>query len=258
MPHCLPERNLNMYVNLSFKSEDDFVLPIHYNHILQGFIYSAIDPALAAMLHDQGFMVNNRSFKLFVYSRLFGEYKIDSEKQQINFGNVCRFSLASPIEAFCISICHTLLVGRRHHILGGTRIDEVEVEVGEPFEVGESTMVYTKSPIVAYSTLLRPSGAKYTCYFQPGEEDFNRIITENLQKKYVAVYGKQFPEGEVTLQPLQQPRLNIVSYKGTVIKGYSGKFRLSGPKELLQLALDAGLGSKNAQGFGFIQLMVRR
>jgi len=39
-------------------------------------------------------------------------------------------------------------------------------------------------------------------------------------------------------------------YKETVIKAYSCRFRLGGPKELISLALNAGLGSKNSQAFG--------
>ena len=35
--------------------------------------------------------------------------------------------------------------------------------------------VRTYRPIVTYSTLLRPDGRKYTCYFQPGESDFQAL-----------------------------------------------------------------------------------
>ena len=36
------------------------------------------------------------------------------------------------------------------------------------------------------------------------------------------------------------------------IKGWEGRFKLKGPKELLQVALDCGLGAKNSLGFGCI------
>lgn len=47
----------------------------------------------------------------------------------------------------------------------------------------------------------------------------------------------------------------IIKYKGTVIKGYSGDFILKGNPELIKLAYDTGLGSKNSQGFGCIEVM---
>ena len=55
------------------------------------------------------------------------------------------------------------------------------------------------------------------------------------------------PDGKVSFTPLLQPRLHIVIYKGFVIKGYTGKLRLKGPRELLQMAVDAGLEAKTAR-----------
>jgi CRISPR-associated endoribonuclease Cas6 len=42
-------------------------------------------------------------------------------------------------------------------------------------------------------------------------------------------------------------------YKGTWIEGWTGRFLLEGPPELLRLALEAGLGAKNSQGFGYVE-----
>jgi len=50
-------------------------------------------------------------------------------------------------------------------------------------------------------------------------------------------------------------RLHVLTYKGTLIKGYSGRFVLEGDQNLIELALSSGLGSKNSQGFGYIKLI---
>ncbi|MDW8006824.1 MAG: CRISPR-associated endoribonuclease Cas6, partial [Thermomicrobium sp.] len=42
-------------------------------------------------------------------------------------------------------------------------------------------------------------------------------------------------------------------YKGTWIEGWVGRFVLEGPPDYLRLALEAGLGAKNSQGFGFVE-----
>lgn len=47
---------------------------------------------------------------------------------------------------------------------------------------------------------------------------------------------------------------HVFSYKNTIVKGYSGKLLISGPRGLLQMAVDSGLGSKGSQGFGCIEL----
>jgi len=46
-------------------------------------------------------------------------------------------------------------------------------------------------------------------------------------------------------------------YKNFLIKGWMGTFRLQGLKKALKLAYDAGLGSKNSQGFGMFEVISR-
>lgn len=49
-------------------------LPLNYNHAVAGLIYRTLGNAseeFAAMLHDEGFKAERRTFKLFTFSRLF-------------------------------------------------------------------------------------------------------------------------------------------------------------------------------------------
>jgi len=132
----------------------------------------------------------------------------------------------------------------------------VEKVYAQKYKVDKAEIVVkTLSPIVLYSTLLRPDGRKYTCYFQPGEPDYDRLLNGNLQKKYQAYYGKEPPTGTVQANALGRQKMSIVKYKGIIIKGYSGRLHLTGPCSLLQLAVDGGLGGKNAQGFGCVEMV---
>jgi len=40
-----------------------------------------------------------------------------------------------------------------------------------------------------------------------------------------------------------------------IIKAWQGHFLLEGSPELIQFGLDAGLGNRNAQGFGMVELV---
>lgn len=51
-------------------------LPIHYNYLVQAMIYKSISERLADFLHTRGFVYEKRQFKLFTFSKLFGEYRI--------------------------------------------------------------------------------------------------------------------------------------------------------------------------------------
>jgi CRISPR-associated endoribonuclease Cas6 len=137
--------------------------------------------------------------------------------------------------------------------LAGQHVPVDSVEARSPVVLSNVMTVTTLSPIVVYSTLTKADGSRYTCYFQPGESEFERLASRNLIKKFQAILEADSPEGTLLIRPLRQPRLHIVYYKDTVIKGYSGRLRLEGPKELILLALNAGLGSKNSQGFGCLE-----
>lgn len=244
-----------IHVNIKFKVKNDCVsLPISYNHLVQSCIYNSISDELADFLHSTGYCVEKRNFKLFSFSRLNGPFQIDKDKKEICFFEKIGLTVSSLVDEFCESLVNTLLTKGEVRI--GSNVLEVESINAKKIKIDQPEIkVKTLSPIVVYSTLLGPDGRKYTCYFQPGEPDYNRLISSNLCNKYRAYYNEGAPDGEVTVEKVGQVKMHVINYKDTVIKGYSGKLLLKGPKELLQMAVDAGLGSKNSQGFGCVEII---
>ncbi|KJS01568.1 MAG: CRISPR-associated protein Cas6 [Peptococcaceae bacterium BRH_c4a] len=242
-----------MHIYFTLKPDSFLEIPVHYNHLIQGAVYNAIEPELAAFLHKKGYESGNRKFKLFAFSRLIGRFQINKEKKTIRFMEEIKLVISSPVDEFCQSIANGMLT--KGSIRFGNGDVEVEKMLVRQFKVErERVVLRTLSPVVVYSTFLRPDGRKYTCYFQPGEPDYDVLVGNNLRKKYQAFYGIEAPPGEVKVRKLGQIRLHILDYKGTVIKGCSGKLVTTGPKELLQMAVDAGIGSKNGQGFGCVEV----
>ncbi len=228
------------------------VLPIHYNYLVQSALYHSIEPELAAFLHEKGYTVGKRSFRLFCFSLLQGAYQMDKEKKTIAFEEEIKLTVSSPLDEFCRSLLNTLLT--RGSIRLGTQEALVEKVQVCKFGVEKPEVVLrTLSPVVLYSTMLRPDGRKYTVYFQPGDPDYERLLSENLQKKYRAFLGIEPPGQAVNARALGLQKMKVIRYKDTIIKAYAGKVLLSGPLPLLQLALDGGLGSKNSQGFGCVE-----
>jgi len=242
-----------LHIYFTLKPDSFLEIPVHYNHLIQGAVYNAIEPELAAFLHKKGYESGNRKFKLFAFSRLIGRFQINKEKKTIRFMEEIKLVISSPVDEFCQSIANGMLT--KGSIRFGNGDVEVEKMLVRQFKVErERVVLRTLSPVVVYSTFLRPDGRKYTCYFQPGEPDYDVLVGNNLRKKYQAFYGIEAPPGEVKVRKLGQIRLHILDYKGTVIKGCSGKLVTTGPKELLQMAVDAGIGSKNGQGFGCVEV----
>ena len=233
---------------------ETLTLPIHYNHIVQAMIYDSLDDDIAYFLHEKGFIHGKRTFKMFTFSRLTGTYSINKKEGKITFTGPVSLVVTSPYSNFCNSLANGLLL-KSNVRLGNTKMKVTDITLEKDLIDDKEIRIRTLSPIVVYSTLLRPDGRKYTCYFEPGEKDFDEIMQNNLRKKYKAFHEADPSTGNVSIAPLRQPKLSIINYKNTVIKGYSGTFTLSGPAPLLQIAVESGLGSKNSQGFGCVRVI---
>lgn len=243
-----------MHIHFVFKPATDNSIPINYNYLVQSAIYSSLDNELAGRLHDEGRMVGKRKLKLFAFSRLLGRYELDRERKTISFPDGFKLVVSSPDHRFLESLARNLLhagmlrLGSSTFELQG--IETLDYKVG-----GDHVKIKTISPVVIYSTLLKPEGGKYTCYYQPGEREFTNLLAGNLRKKYEAYYNQKAPEGEILIKPVSRPRLHVTSYKNTVIKGYSCSLIIYGPGELLKIGVDAGLGAKCSQGYGCVKVI---
>lgn len=242
-----------MHLSIVLESESGtFEVPVQYNHAVQSAIYQALTKDVGGFFHDVGFDHDGRSFKMFTFSRIFGKSALDKRNMVLKFEGPATLVVSSPIAQFCSSLATGLLK------LGTVRIDQAQlhvtsIQVSEPKVCGESIDIKMLSPTVVYSTMTRYDGRKYTCYFSPGEKDFEDLTWQNLCRKYEILTQMEPPfSPRYEVEVKCNPRLSVLNYKGTVIKGYMCFLRLKGPEAMLQVALDAGLGAKNSQGFGCI------
>lgn len=233
---------------------DEIILPIHYNHLVQSAIYNSISKELADFLHNIGYSTEKRTFKLFSFSCLNGRFKIYRGDNKIKFYSPINLTISSPIDEFCETLVNTLLTNGYMRFLKYD-LNVAHINLRKVREAKNQVRIKTLSPIVVYSTLLKADGSKYTCYFQPGEPEFRNLILGNLLRKYKALYKEDFIVNYFNINPIGKIKMHIIKYKNTVIKAYSGNLEVSAPKELIQLMLDCGLGGKNSQGFGCIDIL---
>lgn len=237
--------------------EGRFRLPIHYNYLVQAALYNTQEPEFADFLHNHGYTLGKRVFRLFSFSRLMGKFSIHPREGWIEFEGPIRLVVTSPVDAFCQALLQMLLREEGFR-LGQARLQIRTIQTEELDPRGESLDVVTLSPITVYSTLYHTDGRKFTYYYSPREASFEQLIKENLAKKYQLVHGTRMPDEPFRLSPLGKSRQHVTLYKGTVIKAHSGTFRLEAPEQVLKLALDASLGAKSSQGFGCIAVLNRR
>lgn len=231
------------------------IVPVNYNHLVQAIIYDSISSKLARKLHDRGFSIGKRKFRLFTFSRILGDYTLDKENDCIvftpPFGLVVNSVMNEFIEELAVELLRKKFVRIASH-----RVSLASAEVADTTIDRDKIRIRMLSPVTIYSTLSHPDGRKKTYYYSPYETEFRQLISENVVKKFRAYFSRA-PQGSISLTPLKVNPSNqkIVLYKGTIIKGWTGIYELSGDPELMKMAYDAGLGGKNSQGFGCFEVV---
>ena len=233
--------------------EHPALVPRHYNVLIQGIIYQHLDTALAAKTHDMGWKDGPRRLKLFTFSRLQGKFR--SHHGYLEFLGAVQLRIASPATSFLESLATHLIRAKTVHLgKASFRVASVEVLISPPYL--RPVHLKALSPITVYSTLEAPDGRKKTYYYAPQEPEFGQQVLANLRRKIRAWTGEDIPPDGATFRPVRVSNRNLViaRYKSTVIKGWTGIYELDAPEPYLRMALDAGLGAKNSQGFGFVEV----
>ncbi|MFW6129578.1 MAG: CRISPR-associated endoribonuclease Cas6 [Atribacterota bacterium] len=240
------------------KRDSLITLPISYNYYVQSMIYHNISDKLADELHKKGFPFEKRKFRMFVFSRIQGRYKTNKNDKKIIFESPISIIFSTPYNVLTQSLAEKIMKEGDIRIGGNELfINSIQVYKNKMFD--STLKIKILSPVTVYSTLYKNNDeGKKTYYYNPYEEEFNELIHDNIIKKYIAFYEKEPEDKNFNIEPFKvsQRRNHVVSfYKGTVIKGWTGIYQLTGSPELIDFSYDAGLGSKNSQGFGMWEVV---
>ncbi len=253
-----------MRFDLNLHTKRYSLLPFNYQYPLSSAIYKIIqtaDAAFAAFLHNKGYGEGNKSFKLFTFSDIKTPFQKQGDRMLLTTGKaeltIC-FYLPQAAENFIkgLLINQQLEIADRHSktIFSITSVESLP----QVFTNSRSLLLQTLSPLVVG----RKNERGHYDYCSPEDEDFINCLCYNwMEKALAAGCAQETLEKEIRVEvklyphPLQQ---RLITIKGgtpaeTKIRGYS-KFRLEvkAPKEMLEVALGAGLGLHNAQGMGCV------
>jgi CRISPR-associated endoribonuclease Cas6 len=210
-------------------------------------------------LHKKGYTYKNRTFRHFTFSRIFSKgmrrennhWKIDDEI----------FFFASFYEDKAAETAIINLMDCKEFRLGSAEftIKSIKTIFSNDFQNTNNNKVefdfMTLSPIVVHKTEQNQDGKK-TVYFTPNDQQFYDRIIMNLNRKAKSM--GILSDCDVIIKPVKidtKRSLAIVKYKDFYIKGHTGIFSFSGNRKYAELAMDSGIGTKNAQGFGMIKVI---
>lgn len=247
-----------MRIKLNYESPNGkIILPIHYNYYIEQLIYNTLSPTLSSKIHNEGYIIDKRKFKLFTFSRILekGLKVKKNNKDLLFFKNGISFIFSSPI-IDVISNFGERSLKKREFKLFNQKIFIYKLEIITQPRLENNVLIKFLSPVTIHSTVKKIDGKIRSIYYKPQDKEFSELISKNLKKKYLLVYDEN-KELFINIKPLKfSTKLNfhVILYKDTPIEAYDGIFELTGSKELITLSYDTGLGDRNSEGFGLWEL----
>ena len=245
-------------------------LPINNSHLISSLIYNIVDKSsseYAERLHNQGYRLQNRAFKLFTFSPLYPgnrrKWVMHENGTMSTAEALLHVTISSPKEEF---IEH-LVIGLLHepYVWIGNERFRVETvrKLDQPELTGDMEFIML-SPLVC-TTKREPD--QYPQYLYPGDQEFERVLLENLCRKYQALHGRSFScesgqfdfaIDEAYVERMHGKVQKLITLKEgrsdeTKIKGTLAPFRLRAPRELMEIGYECGFGEKNSMGFGMVK-----
>ena len=234
-----------MQLILTLQPEKDLIIPFNYNHQLQSAIYAKFREAGGAYIHDSGYG-EERDYKSFVFGALKGAHV--TENRRFHFTGTVGLEVRSPVFELC-DILQRSLEDNPCLRLFDTRLAVVGASLTNR-HIPEGRRIFAaNSPVTVYRT--EPDGQ--TTFFAPDEPEFVRHLLLNFRNKYTAIMDEE-PE-PVSIEILEPQRKIVTKFKQTWVNCYKGKYAITGSSRSLEFIYNAGLGVKNSQGFGMLDLL---
>jgi len=252
-------------INLSLSNPNLKTLPLNYQYELSAYIYRTIangDANYAEWLHQNGFKMEEKQFRLFTFSNFIIPQKtIDKENARLIIkGNNASFLISFLPERSTEEFVKGVFANQIFSI--GDKLSKAEFTINNiellpsPNNVSEF-IGETLSPICI---TLRNDFNRID-YLIPSHAQAGELIKNNLLNKYVAFHDKEY-SGDLYFEweTLSEPRSKLITIKSgtpqqTKIKGYNCQFRIKAAPELLKIAFEAGIGEKNSMGFGMFEVI---
>lgn len=234
-------------LKIKFKKEQ-FKVPFSYQGILQGFIYNTFSKTeLGDFYHNNGFESDNKKFKLFVFSNIYGRYIV--EDNQMVFDNYFSILLASMDEQFIMNLYKYLITNNTVVINNQlVNVESIDIINDIHFFGTKQITLKTLSPIVTYRT-----EDNYFHYFSIEDEEFEGIIKQNLKRKYESYFNKDLDLFFKVIK-VNNSKHRIVKFKNTTYKAYIGELVVEVNFDTLNVLMNAGLSSKGSCGFGMVEI----
>ncbi|UGV41620.1 CRISPR-associated endoribonuclease Cas6 [Methanococcoides orientis] len=226
---------------------------IHYDYQygLASMLYARLASAnitLADKTHS------HQGFKFYTFSNLIIEDRIPN-KHGLDF-NKAHFFISSPDSEFIRSFTEGLLLEPEFFLGRVKKANFIieRIEIIPQLEMSESCKFTTLSPVYA-KTMRKKDGKLVEIDLYPKDSKFYENVHTNLTSRYEEYYGHKVEHDHFEVLEVKNFKPKRVSIGNSFRRCSLMTLELEASPEIVRFAYDAGLGEKNAMGFGCLEVV---
>lgn len=260
-----------MRIELKMEHLPNQILDFNYQYALSSWIYRQIereDSDLARWLHNEGYKIGHRRYRLFTFSKLQPKlYEIQNHRL------ILKEAPTRLLVSFWVpEVCQKFIMGLFHNqklqlYTMGTRVEFYIKQVRLlPKPIFRPSMQYRCLTPILISRFVESK--RYAQYLPPTHEDYSRLLYSNLVNKLLThqragTYHGQSQASSLlstsvpfAFRLLSPVRSKMICVKNVSLRGYEFDFELTAPSEIHEAGYYAGFGEKNAAaGMGMVKIL---
>lgn len=254
--------------------QPNVVLPINYQYAQASWIYQLLEEGnerYADFLHGEGYHdTGHQRFKFYSFSELRTPgARVRGDRLLLSQPRIY-FTIGFLTDVAAQSLILGLFRRSQPYYLGddisGGTFQVAAVQMNMLPDLGATASFKTVSPTVISIQKEQAQGRSSKLFLSPTDPNYGQQLVGNLLRKYEIAQAagliaptEEAPKVEYELLSRTVKEKHINLKEGlpgyTRVRGYKFQFQLQAPKPILELALLAGIGEKNAMGFGSVEVM---
>lgn len=233
----------------------------NYHYELMKELYEAmtlVDKSKAYSLHEEGFNIDNKKFKLFNFHLSFSK-NVNYEKSGIKCSLNDVIDLHISAKNDILNLILKGLIKKGGINIKNTKLEIIGLDEDNKVRFNKIMLYKVRTPVVES---IYDAENKKIIYLSPFEPQFYKTLGQNLMRKYKALYNKEYTNElffdiEDILQVKKKYITNIKN-NGFVIGYTDFEIFIEADVDMQKVAYYLGLGQNTSIGMGSLSYIMGR
>lgn len=237
-----------MRAKISISNPSEKPIPYDYQYAMASMLYHRLAEGNVELANE---IHSHQNFKFYTFSNLVLQGKRE-DVRGLAFREA-DFILTSPDPLFIKSFAEGLLSKPEFH-LGSINLYINEIRILPQMSIRDECLFKTISPVYI-KTKRRVDDKLQEWDLYPKDGKFYENVHKNLLERYEEFFKTKLDDDFFEITDISDFKGKRIKIAGSYRRCSLMIFKINGSPELLKFAYDAGLGEKNAMGFGCLEVV---